>query len=477
VDSQSQHYVLQIQQLQKNLKQSEADLAEARRAVEQQRQMLIGLGEAFVPEAFAAVSSAVTGDDASSAKRLAAMSSAEIVALILRALSDKIAALTAFNAGLTAEQRERWIRRVVESDATDWVSDPALGELRQAVEQERQARLAAEQAARDAEARARQVEMRQAENAAELLRLRNEMRTLQEQLRLAQSAPRNGADNAASPSAVPSTSAAVSGSPSAVLPTKVADTSPRREYAQTPDDSREALVLVLATRGICERPRLAEILHREFGFGDSPNHFLVNKAFETATEQGLLKTIQPRTETGIGRAPHLVRLTEAGRAYAREQLKIEPAPSELDRLLKMHDTPEHVSLILQARTLFLEKYPEPVKSVELFPAPILLDGGKRSEPDLTVTLADGRTLLVECERDTPKNETQRADKWAKYYQVTRGEFYVVCPDPKAVSALASEINVWQVRHGGRVRLRVTSIHQVLTANDPARFWAYDRTLG
>ncbi len=475
MDSQSQHYALQIQQLQKNLKQSEADLAEARRAVEQQRQLLIGLGQAFVPEAFAAVSSAATEDDASSAKRLAAMSAAEIVALILRALGEKISNLTAFDAGLTSEQRERWIRRVVETDATDWVSDPALVELRQTVEQERQARLAAEQAARDAEARARQVEARQGESAVELLRLRNEMRTLQEQLRLAQSASLRAADSAAQSLAVPLT-VSVSPPSAAVVSAPPTNGQPRdASRAQTPADSMAALMLVLATRGLCERPRLAEILHREFGFGDSPNHFLVNKAFETATEQGLLETIQPRTETGFGRAPHLVRLTEAGQEFARQNLKIEPAPSELDRLLKLHDTPEHVLLILQTRTLFLEKYPEPVKDVDLFPDAVMLDGGKRSEPDVAVQLADGRTLLVECERDTAKNTQQRADKWAKYYVATRGEFYVVCPDPKAVSVIASEINVWQVRHGGKVRLRITSVNQVLT--DPTRFWAYDRTLG
>jgi hypothetical protein len=420
---------IQSDQLQRNLQQALQDLAHAKRQMDAMRQMIIGLGQAFVPEAFANL----TSDEG--AARLKDMEAGEIVALIMRYLGEKIAKLTAFNAGLSPEQRERWIRRVLESDPADWVNDPALAQLRQQLEREQQARLAAEQAAREAEARARQVEVRQAESAIELMRLRNEIKTLQEQMRQSHPTPPTGPVS-----------------------------------AEIQDSPVNNLVLVLATRGICERPRIAEILSNELGLAES----VIAKSIETAVGQGWLEIVQPRNETGVGRAPHLVRLTEAGKEFARQNLKVEPTPSELDRLLKMHDTPEHVLLILQTRILFLEKYPE-VKDVDIFPAAAMLDGGKRSEPDLTVTLADGRILLVECERSTPKNESQRTEKWSKYFQATHGEFYIVCPDPKTLSLISTEIVLWQLKHGGKVRLRMTSINQVL--NNPAQFWAYDRTLG
>ena len=488
------HYALQVQQLQKNLKQSEQDLRAARRAMEEQRQIIIGLGQAFAPHALAALSSAAEDEGAPPLKT---MESAAIGALILRALTEKIAKLTAFGAGLSSEQRERWIQRTLETQPTDWVSDPALVDARRAVESERLARLAAEQAARDAVARAKEIAEKQATAGPERLRLLGEMRTLQEQLTAAQAqllALRSGSPDlsTASPSRTTAISPAAASAPVPVPsagrpgpldpagseasgPTLLTGTA---TDVKTPEDSLNALVLVVATRGVCERPRLAEILHGEFGFGDTPSHFLINTAFTEATEKrGLLEVVEPHPETGVGRAPHLVRLSDAGRQFARDKLGVEPVPSELDKLLKLHDTPEHALLVLQTRALFVEKYPEPVATVEIFPAPVFLDGGKRSEPDLAVTLPNGTVLLIECERDTPKNEAQRTDKWAKYYQATRGEFCVVCPDPRTLSKIGTEITVWQSHHGGRVHLQMTSVHQVLTRSDPNRFWVYDRAIG
>jgi len=133
-----------------------------------------------------------------------------------------------------------------------------------------------------------------------------------------------------------------------------------------------------------------------------------------------------------------------------------------------------VALILQTRSLFEEKYPAPVERVDLYPAPVLLNEGKSSEPDLVVTLRDGTQMLIECERETKKDEKKRREKWAKYFQATRGEFYIVGSNSKAVSALNSEITTWHMGHGGEVNLRLTSILQA--RRDP-KFWVLDRELG
>jgi len=69
---------IQFEQLQKNLQQALQDLTNAKRQVDAMRQMIIGLGQAFVPEAFASL----TSDEG--AARLKDMEAGEIVALIMR---------------------------------------------------------------------------------------------------------------------------------------------------------------------------------------------------------------------------------------------------------------------------------------------------------------------------------------------------------------------------------------------------------
>jgi hypothetical protein len=107
----------------------------------------------------------------------------------------------------------------------------------------------------------------------------------------------------------------------------------------------------------------------------------------------------------------------------------------------------------------------PVSNVDLFPDPILLADGKRSEPDLVVTLGSGKVMLIECERPSPKDPVKRADKWHKCWVAGHSEIYVVCPDKQTTSALSQEISVWYANHGDRLRARVTSVYQVMSAKE------------
>ncbi len=435
---------MQIQQLQRNLGRSEADLAAARTESAEARRLIVGLGEAFVPEAFAALAS---GQGPHATAPLKTLSTPEIVAFIVRTLGHKLFQLTAFTRGLTLAQQTQVIERILGTAPTDWLQDPQFAAARREVETMRAALLEAQAARQQAEERERAMRLAQAEAASEVLRLRQEMALMQ-------------------PGMATSTPA---------LATSDATANPNASGVRL-ESAKDMLLLILATRGICERPRLADILVREFGIGDGVNHWKIKSAFDDVARVPWVEITEPRNEIGLGSAPLLYRLNEAGQAHARNTLKVEPVPSELDRLLKLHDTAEHVALILAARGLFVDgKYPEPVAEVELYPEPILLDGSKRSEPDLVVTLQSGARLLVECERDTTKNPAQRADKWSKYFTATRGEFYIICPDTKATNQLVNEVSLWQVEHGGKVHVHVTSVYQVLT--DPTRFWVYDRKLG
>lgn len=413
------HYALQLHQLQKNLQRSEQDLARARQEVEQYRRWIIGIGQAFVPETLAALTTQAEG-----LSRLDQLTTAEIVALIMRALSDKLTKLKAFTLGLTEEQQKRVLARILKETPTTWMDDPHLAQAREELEQERARRQAAEERARQAEERVQQIETRHTEAVRELIRLRREIQTRQAPL-----------------------------------------TSPT-----PPNDPSDHVLFLIASRGLCEQTRLVQILRDEFGLAPT----VIEHAFETLLTRQHLEVVRVRSETGTGRTLRLVRLSEAGQHYVRETLKLEPVPSELDRLLQRHDTREHVLLILQTRALFLEKYPEPIATLDLFPEPIDLDDGKRSEPDLKVTLQKGTTLLIECERGGLKDHAKRFDKWGKYFRATQGEFYVVCPNPKVVSLIVSELGLWHHGHGGRVHVRVTSIAQVLA--DSTHFWAYERIM-
>ncbi|MBI5029062.1 MAG: hypothetical protein HZB51_00945 [Chloroflexi bacterium] len=476
------HGQVQLQQLQKNLEQSERELARARSTAESARQTIIRLGQRFTPEAFAAL----TNEGAHQVlEQLKTLPTEAIVELIVRAFDAKVSRLTAFTRGLTAEQQAQVMDRILGTHPLDWLEDPKFAQAQQELAAMRQALRLAQIAEQQATERASTMhitlqnanhEVQQARQ--ESIRLREEMAGLQARLLQYQSLTSSAQSK---PIADVALSKGVNELSDPFTPMDAKPVSQVSSHlgstgneVSTPSglSNVDALIFVLATRGLCERSRLSEILHREFGIGDSPAHFLVTDAFMLASQNqaGWIHFEKQVNETGVGSAPHLCRLTEAGQHYVREKFHIEPVPSELDQLLKLHDGVAHVTLILQARSLFLDgRFPEVVARVDLFPLPIPLGAGKRCEPDLGVTLKEGQTLLIECERETIKNSIHRADKWAKYYQATGGDFYIICPNTRAVSALASEIGQWQLSHGGPLQLHITSVYQV--RSDPTReFW-------
>ena len=450
---------LQAEQAKRQLAQSEIELAVARKEAAENRQIIvIAIGQRFVPELFSALASG-TGSEENTAQ-IKAMSTPHIAALIANALSEKMTRLEAFKEGLTDEQRGRVIQHVLKTAPVDWLNEPQFVQAKKKIEAVERAKAQADERMRQAEERARTIESQQTAWNAERMRLLGE----NERLRNALSIQPTGTPA----QSMVSTPVSEPGNATQVTVKPVAG---KEEY--TPERALETLLSVIATLGYCERPRLEIILARDYHVAEIPNHFLINQAFENAGKQGLIEVKVAPIEHGFGRAPHLVRLTNLGIERVRSQ-KIEPVPSELTRLLDSHGRQgdEHISLILITRRLFEERYIEPVERVDIFPEPILLDDGRRSEPDLVVTLRTGEQLLVECERDTKKNDKQRLDKWDKHCQVSHGNLCIVTPTGGALNAILQEIYDWQRNYQGDFHLRATSAQQVWMDAAP-RFWVKD----
>jgi hypothetical protein len=230
------------------------------------------------------------------------------------------------------------------------------------------------------------------------------------------------------------------------------------------DRSLAALLQVLAFQGICRRKEIEGVLARDHQMSQGSG--TVQRAFDRAMEKGLIEAVRPKAEIS-GRSTMLVWLSEAGRAEARRLFSAEPAESEYAKLISRHKSPEHVLLNLEVRDALLERG---ASSVNLFPSPTVLPEGGVVDVDLIAEWG-GKTLYVECERETRKSPADRDRKWGNYAKVAR-DFYVICPDRRAQEALVSEITGWQMATRYSVKVHVTNLADV--AGGEGNFWRYVR---
>jgi hypothetical protein len=230
------------------------------------------------------------------------------------------------------------------------------------------------------------------------------------------------------------------------------------------DRSLAALLQVLAFQGICRRKEIEGVLARDHQMSQGSG--TVQRAFDRAMEKGLIEAVRPKGEIS-GRSTMLVWLSEAGRAEARRLFAAEPTESEYAKLISRHKSPEHVLLSLESREALLERG---ASSVNLFPNPAILPEGGVVDVDL-VAEWDGKTLYVECERETRKSPADRDRKWGNYAKVAR-DFYVICPDRSAQQALVSEITSWQRATRYSVKVHVTNLADA--AGGEGNFWRYVR---
>jgi hypothetical protein len=194
------------------------------------------------------------------------------------------------------------------------------------------------------------------------------------------------------------------------------------------------VIVILGDTGIARREDLDEFLAEWWGISSGSGS--IGRAIIRVREADLVEAIPSRR--GRGRYPrHLLRLTERGQDAYRLLRGQAPASSQTTELLKRHKSPEHAALNLDAANrLWAAGY-----GVELFPDPVALETGTYY-PDLAITTPQGKTLYVECERNTRKNPQEREQKWALYYVASSGHFLVVASNEEAGQAIRGEILTW-----------------------------------
>jgi hypothetical protein len=489
------HNELQLAIARENLRQAEREIKALGEKTAIIRKLVWELAQSTVPEALAAIPSTESGNLFAAPVKAVTLDAADLLRLVHPALVNKLRKLTAFQIGITDEQRERFLKRILETDTRDWVNDPRLAQLTRQLED----------AQRETERLKTQIQEYQTqevatqrsanEQTAANFALRREIAELRQQLKEIQSVRATASEPLSSSSAAtvaapelpaPSPAASPRTEPSDVSTPNPA--SAPKQYAKTPtEDSMPVLIAIMANNGWCERARIATaMIAPEYGLGVSDtNNGLINGAFQSAHSSGLIEEFTPSNECGVGRPTNLVRLTDKGRTYARNELKIDSAASELTRLLKQHDTIDHVSLILRVRQLFAEMYPIPITNIDLYPSPIPVGDGKRSEPDLDVVTNDGGGMHIECERHAdPSPAAQRADKWHKAWVAGKNWLYIICPDATALSELTRDISRWYASHRGECHIRITSVQQAVGKIGPLKkkgenptlsdFWVYSR---
>jgi len=135
---------------------------------------------------------------------------------------------------------------------------------------------------------------------------------------------------------------------------------------------------------------------------------------------------------------HLLALTGQGQDAYRQLFGAEPAPQTLALMLARHSSAQHVYLILEAqRILETSGY-----AVERYPAGSETPDGM-AYPDLVAEF-EGRTLYIEAETTPTKSKSgpDRHAKWARYRDLTHGQFYLVTANRTGSRALLSELRFW-----------------------------------
>ncbi len=216
-------------------------------------------------------------------------------------------------------------------------------------------------------------------------------------------------------------------------------------------ERERALVKLMGETGECRRNKLAQELAQQLSI-DDPRSGSIARSMQSLVDLGLISSQEVK---GIsrGRAPNIMQLTDQGcLAY---QVLFNTTPSRLyDDLLARHRSSEHLYLNLEAADLLTGAGYE----VDLLPPAMTLSDGSKFEPDLAAISGNGKTVYVECERDTRKNEPAWIRKWEIMCAATNGVICVVTPDQAAMKSIGNEIRLFL---GNRnIKLFMTNLDDV-----------------
>ena len=222
------------------------------------------------------------------------------------------------------------------------------------------------------------------------------------------------------------------------------------QHAATFERER-ALVKLIGDTGECRRNKLAQELAQQLSI-DDPRSGSIARAVQSLADLGLI-SVQEVKGISRGRAPNIVLFTDrGGLAY---QALFNATPSRLyNNLLARHSSPEHLYLNLEGADLLREAGYE----VDLLPPAMTLADGSQFEPDLAAISSNDKTVYVECERDTRKNDHSWIRKWEIMCMATNGVVCVVTPDQAAMKTIGNEIRLLMGKRN--IKLFMTNLDDV-----------------
>jgi cell division protein FtsB len=185
----------------------------------------------------------------------------------------------------------------------------------------------------------------------------------------------------------------------------------------------QELLRQMLTHGLTRSWRLYEAV---IAAGHTENENSVRNALNRLTERGLVEDYCWNGKAQVwspkpGGGRRLVRLTEKGRAVAAGMYDVEPAPCELDAMIRAHRSVSHAVGILEARDHLRARGYRVEDDPDAFLAASGEQWGERTEPDL-LALEDGVRWPVEVQREVAMRQNE---KWAKALDLGPGRLVLI----------------------------------------------------
>jgi hypothetical protein len=211
----------------------------------------------------------------------------------------------------------------------------------------------------------------------------------------------------------------------------------------------QELLRQMLTHGLTRSWRLYEAV---IAAGHTENENSVRNALNRLTERGLVEDYAWNGKAQVwspkpGGGRRLVRLTEKGRAAAAGMYDVEPAPCELDAMIRAHRSVSHAVGILEARDHLRARGYRVEDDPDAFLAASGEQWGERTEPDL-LAIQDGVRWPVEVQREVAMRQNE---KWAKALDLGPGRLMLIVfseeMQEKQRHFLESAIRRHQITHG------------------------------
>jgi hypothetical protein len=203
-------------------------------------------------------------------------------------------------------------------------------------------------------------------------------------------------------------------------------------------------IQVMGDTGKALRPALVRAVTRWLGLSQSNNsvvEVLNNLVLAEDGRPALVEEIEAVGQPGVtagGKHPLVLRLTAEGKIAYQFLTGRQAVENQYDRLIRRHSSSEQTILNIQAAEA-LEEWGG--YQIQAETQPVQLSNGETYLPDITaVDHRTGEILFIEIERDVPKDQLARKQKWINAWQSSNGNVYVFCDNLNSQRVVQAEIN-------------------------------------